>query len=220
MEKNILPEIYYRVARSTKGAARPRVSVAMLISDIFSISVQQSDGEKSDQDLVVDDASEGPVSPAVNGTSSPRENGLVKMSSSSVPMNNQVKKEASPHSPRSATSSNASTPSAKKMDDREKTTTPISKPMTPNSASGSSKPSVPGKMMQVPPSGVPGAYPPHYPPGPPPHHLPPAAQHPHVDMLIGYNGYAAPRPPPQQLYDPHGAMRAPMSSLGVPAGKP
>ncbi|XP_046599908.1 protein groucho isoform X2 [Neodiprion lecontei] len=180
----------------------------------------QSDGEKSDQDLVVDDASEGPVSPAVNGTSSPRENGLDKIGSSSVPMGGQVKKEAPPHSPRSGTSSNASTPSAKKMDDREKTTTPISKPMTPTSGSGGgSKPSGSGKMMQGPPSGVPGAYPPHYPPGPPPHHLPPTAQHPHVDMLA-YNGYAAPRPPPQQLYDPHGGMRAPMGSLGVPGGKP
>lgn len=36
----------------------------------------QSDGEKSDQDLVVDDASEEPVSPGPhNGTASPRENG-------------------------------------------------------------------------------------------------------------------------------------------------
>lgn len=186
--------------------------------DLF-VSVQQSDGEKSDQDLVVDDASDGPVSPAVNGTSSPRENGLDKMGSSSVPMGGQVKKEAPPHSPRSGTSSNASTPSAKKMDDREKTTTPISKPMTPTSASGGSKPSGSSKMMQGPPSGVPSAYPPHYPPGPPPHHLPPAGQHPHVDML-GYNGYPAPRPPPQQLYDPHAGMRAPMGALGVPGGKP
>lgn len=37
-----------------------------------------SDGEKSDQDLVVDDQSEDPVSPH-NGTTSPRENGLDKL---------------------------------------------------------------------------------------------------------------------------------------------
>lgn len=37
-----------------------------------------SDGEKSDQDLVVDDQSEDPVSPH-NGTASPRENGLDKL---------------------------------------------------------------------------------------------------------------------------------------------
>lgn len=37
-----------------------------------------SDGEKSDQDLVVDDQSEDPASPH-NGTTSPRENGLDKL---------------------------------------------------------------------------------------------------------------------------------------------
>lgn len=98
------------------------------------LPAQQSDGEKSDQDLVVDDASEGPTSPAANGTASPRENGLDKLGPSSVPMSGQVKKEVPPPSPRSGTSSNASTPSAKKMEEREKPTTPISKPVTPTSA--------------------------------------------------------------------------------------
>ncbi|XP_076749093.1 protein groucho isoform X1 [Xylocopa sonorina] len=180
----------------------------------------QSDGEKSDQDLVVDDASEGPNSPTANGTSSPRENGLDKLGPSSVPLSSQVKKEVPPPSPRSGTSSNASTPSAKKMEEREKPTTPISKPVTPTSAGGSSsgsgglKPSSSSKPL-VSASAV-GPYPPHY---PPPHH-PPAG--PHVDML-GYppalNGYPA-RPPLQQLYDPHGSMRAPLGPLGVPGGKP
>ncbi|XP_047365640.1 protein groucho-like isoform X2 [Vespa velutina] len=181
----------------------------------------QSDGEKSDQDLVVDDASEGPTSPAANGTTSPRENGLDKLGPSSVPLSGQVKKEVPPPSPRSGTSSNASTPSAKKMEEREKATTPISKPVTPTSAGGSSsgsgglKPSSSSKPL-VSASAV-GPYPPHY---PPPHH-PPAG--PHVDML-GYppaalNGYPA-RPPLQQLYDPHGSMRAPLGPLGVPGGKP
>ncbi|KOC69547.1 Transducin-like enhancer protein 3 [Habropoda laboriosa] len=180
----------------------------------------QSDGEKSDQDLVVDDASEGPTSPTANGTSSPRENGLDKLGPSSVPLSSQVKKEVPPPSPRSGTSSNASTPSAKKMEEREKPTTPISKPVTPTSAGGSSsgsgglKPSSSSKPL-VSASAV-GPYPPHY---PPPHH-PPAG--PHVDML-GYppalNGYPA-RPPLQQLYDPHGSMRAPLGPLGVPGGKP
>lgn len=100
-----------------------------LFSDVAFI-LQHSDGEKSDQDLVVDDASEDPVSPP-NGTVSPRENGIDKL---------PLKKDhAGPHSPRSGTSSNASTPSAKKMDG-EKPPTPISKPVTPTSgtASGSS----------------------------------------------------------------------------------
>lgn len=82
----------------------------------------------------MDDASEGPTSPAANGTSSPRENGLDKLGPSSVPLSGQVKKEVPPPSPRSGTSSNASTPSAKKMEEREKPTTPISKPVTPTSA--------------------------------------------------------------------------------------
>lgn len=83
---------------------------------------------------MVDDASEGPTSPAANGTASPRENGLDKLGPSSVPLSGQVKKEVPPPSPRSGTSSNASTPSAKKMEEREKPTTPISKPVTPTSA--------------------------------------------------------------------------------------
>ena len=85
---------------------------------------------------MVDDASEDgrAGSPAANGTSSPRENGIDKLGPSSVPLGGQVKKEAPPPSPRSGTSSNASTPSAKKMEEREKPTTPISKPVTPTSA--------------------------------------------------------------------------------------
>jgi hypothetical protein len=90
--------------------------------------LQHSDGEKSDQDLVVDDASEDPVSPP-NGTTSPRENGIDKL----VPK----KEHPGPHSPRSGTSSNASTPSTKKLDG-DKPSTPISKSVTPTSAAGSS----------------------------------------------------------------------------------
>ncbi|XP_026829496.1 protein groucho isoform X1 [Ooceraea biroi] len=202
-----------------------------------------SDGEKSDQDLIVDDASEGPTSPVVNGATSPRENGLDKASSVVVPsmggVQAVVKKDVPPHSPRSGTSSNASTPSAKKMEEREKTTTPISKSLTPTSAavigvkssSSSSSSSASGKLLQgasLPPGAIPppaAAYPLHYPPpGPlPPHNLASAAtsQHPHVDVL-GYNGYPAPRPPAtlQQLYDPHAAMRAPVGSVGIVASKP
>ncbi|XP_014602179.1 PREDICTED: protein groucho-1-like isoform X2 [Polistes canadensis] len=204
--------------------------------------IGHSDGEKSDQDLVVDDASEGPTSPVVNGRSSPRENGIDKVVVAPLGSSVQTKKDITPHSPRSGTSSNASTPSAKKMEEREKATTPISKSLTPTSgsvvgggggsgsagggggASAGLKTSASAKLLQGPPTGaaVPGPYPPHYPPGPPPHHLGPAAQHPHVDM-IGYNGYAPPRAPPslQQLYDPHVTMRAPIvGAVGVPGGKP
>ncbi|KAJ8672620.1 hypothetical protein QAD02_003879 [Eretmocerus hayati] len=183
----------------------------------------QSDGEKSDQDLVVDDASEDgrTTSPTANGTTSPRENGIDKLGSSSGPLGSSVKKEVPPPSPRSGTSSNASTPSAKKMEEREKPTTPISKPVTPTSAGGSSSgsgglKSASSSKPLVSASAI-GPYPPHY---PPPHH--PVAG-PHVDML-GYpaaalNGYPA-RPPLQQLYDHHGNMRAPLGPLAVPGGKP
>lgn len=136
---------------------------------------------------------------------------------------NVGKKDMPPHSPRSGTSSNASTPSAKKMEEREKPTTPISKSFTPTSGStaaaaaigGGIKSSTPGKLMQGPPVPPPAAaYPSslHYPsPGlPPPHNLAPIThgQHPHVDVMA-YNGYATPRPPValQQLYDPHAALR-------------
>ncbi|KYM92329.1 Transducin-like enhancer protein 4 [Atta colombica] len=206
-------------------------------------NTEKGDGEKSDQDLVVDDASEGPTSPAANGTASPRENGLDKLGPS-VAMSGQVKKEVPPPSPRSGTSSNASTPSAKKMEEREKPTTPISKPVTPTSAgtflqdfstpqdirtlyltgdivgsssgSGGLKPSSSSKPLVS--ASVVGPYPPHY---PPPHH-PPAG--PHVDML-GYppaalNGGYPTRPPLQQLYDPHGSMRAPLGPIIPPGGKP
>ena len=174
----------------------------------------QSDGEKSDQDLVVDDASEGPTSPVANGTTSPRENGLEK---SAPPMgHNSTKKELPPHSPRSNTSSNPSTPSAKKMEEREKSSTPISKPQTPttNSSVGSLKSSGPKMAHQVPPHSGYAHYPP---PGPQPHHLQPGVQHPHVEMMA-YNGYGPRVPPglPQQLYDPHAAMRVPSMNAGKP----
>ena len=171
----------------------------------------------------MDDASDCPTSPLVNGTASPRENGIDKLPP--LGNNSQSKKDVPPHSPRSGTSSNASTPSAKKMEEREKATTPNSKPMTPNSGSTSAiKPSASSKSLQgpPPPNSLAAAYPAHYPPGPP-HHLPPGSQHSHVEIM-GYNGYAAPRAPPslqQQLYDPHGMMRVPPVPVGsVPGGKP
>ncbi|XP_077270398.1 protein groucho-like isoform X3 [Temnothorax americanus] len=201
---------------------------------------RHSDGEKSDQDLVVDDASDGCPSPVMNGVTSPRENGLDKVSvvpSMGAGVQTVTKKDLAPHSPRSGTSSNASTPSTKKMEDREKPATPISKPYTPTSGSataaisGGIKSSTSGKLLQgpsVPPGSVPppaGAYPSplHYPPPglPPPHNLAPVAhgQHPHVDVMAAYNGYATPRPPAalQQLYDPHAALR---TSVGTQGGKP
>ncbi|GAB6020293.1 Transducin-like enhancer protein 4 [Chamberlinius hualienensis] len=81
---------------------------------------QDSDGEKSDQDLVVDDANEDPLSPA-NGEINSRENGQ------------KIPKLERPPS-RSGSSSSRSTPSVKSKEG-EKPTTPVSKPTTPTNSS-------------------------------------------------------------------------------------
>lgn len=85
----------------------------------------ESDGEKSDADLVVDVAGNEETTSPQNGERSPRENGPDKM-----------KKEL-PSSPRSEGSSHASTPSSKHKD-HDKPSTPVSKPhsVTPTSQSG------------------------------------------------------------------------------------
>ncbi|XP_065221828.1 protein groucho isoform X3 [Planococcus citri] len=171
-----------------------------------------SDGEKSDQDLVVDDASEDPASPP-NGTTSPRENGLDKL----VPKKDHI----GPHSPRSGTSSNASTPSAKKME--EKPTTPISKSVTPTS--GGSGSSVAGSSALKPLVKTPtlAAGYPHYLTGAGPHDLQAAAASAygslHNNLPPALNAY--PRPP-LVGYDPHSQMRAPLGGSlgGIHGGKP
>jgi hypothetical protein len=187
-----------------------------------------SDAEKSDQDLIVDDASEGPTSPMANGPTSPRlENGFDRTSMMAMPSSGVQtisKKDVAPHSPRSGTSSNASTSSAKKMDG-EKATTSMSKSAIAAKSSAS-------KLLQQS-SSLPNSMPPtsaaystlHYssPGAPQPHSLASSGtgQHPHIDVL-GYNGYPAPKPSAtlQQLYDPHATMRASTGSAGIAAGKP
>ncbi|KAJ8969412.1 hypothetical protein NQ317_009514 [Molorchus minor] len=180
----------------------------------FTITLQHSDGEKSDQDLVVDDASEDPVSPP-NGTSSPRENGIDKL---------PKKEHPGPHSPRSGTSSNASTPSTKKLDG-EKPTTPISKSVTPTSVAGSSSGNAGLKPVVKPPAL--GQYPPYLAMsnGAAPHELQAAAAAGnygglHNNLPPALNNY--PRPPLQVGYDPHTQMRAPVvpGLGGIPGGKP
>jgi len=84
--------------------------------------LQDSDGEKSDQDLVVDDTNEDPLSPA-NGEINSRENGQ------------KVPKLERPPS-RSGSSSSRSTPSVKSKEG-DKPTTPVSKPTTPTNSSNS-----------------------------------------------------------------------------------
>ncbi|XP_029685950.1 transducin-like enhancer protein 4 isoform X1 [Takifugu rubripes] len=85
----------------------------------------ESDGEKSDDNLVVDVSNEDPTSPRGSPAHSPRENGLDKRRA--------VKKDA-PLSPSSVASS-SSTPStkSKEINLNEKSTTPVSKSSTPTS---------------------------------------------------------------------------------------
>ncbi|KAG4065010.1 hypothetical protein HA402_004133 [Bradysia odoriphaga] len=193
----------------------------------------QSDGEKSDQDLVVDDASEiSPLSPVPNqhhsnGTASPRENGLMVKKLE----HQDRERNIGPHSPRSGTSSNASTPSNKKLE--EKPSTPIAKSVTPTNSNpsngiGSGSSSNGG---QLPPSGVvkavakPPVLNPNY-----PHYLGPmngAGPHDlgaygaagvHNNLPPGLNNY--PRAPLQVAFDPHPQhMRAPIGAA-IPGGKP
>ncbi|KAM9367831.1 transducin-like enhancer protein 4 isoform 3-T3 [Phaethornis superciliosus] len=82
-----------------------------------------SDGEKSDDNLVVDVSNEDPSSPRGSPAHSPRENGLDK---------NRLLKKDAPISPASIASS-SSTPSSKskELSLNEKSTTPVSKSNTP-----------------------------------------------------------------------------------------
>ncbi|MEE6459477.1 hypothetical protein FKM82_000641 [Ascaphus truei] len=82
-----------------------------------------SDGEKSDDNLVVDVSNEDPSSPRGSPAHSPRENGLDKA---------RLLKKDAPISPASIASS-SSTPSSKskELSHNEKSTTPVSKSNTP-----------------------------------------------------------------------------------------
>uniref|UniRef100_A0A8C9AGJ7 TLE family member 4, transcriptional corepressor n=2 Tax=Primates TaxID=9443 RepID=A0A8C9AGJ7_PROSS len=86
-------------------------------------SMQDSDGEKSDDNLVVDVSNEDPSSPRGSPAHSPRENGLDKT---------RLLKKDAPISPASIASS-SSTPSSKskELSLNEKSTTPVSKSNTP-----------------------------------------------------------------------------------------
>jgi hypothetical protein len=113
-----------------------------------------SDGEKSDDNLVVDVSNEDPLSPGGSPAHSPRENGLDKTC--------LLKKDA-PISPASIVSS-SSTPSSKskELSLNEKSTTPVSKSSTPTPRTDAPTPGsnstpglrpVPGKPPGVDPLG-------------------------------------------------------------------
>ncbi|KAL1428201.1 hypothetical protein MTO96_002608 [Rhipicephalus appendiculatus] len=162
---------------------------------------KDSDGEKSDQELVVDVANEDSVG-APNGALSPRENGTDK----------GLKKE--PHgSPHSSVSSNSSTPSSSKHKEGAGDKgggTPTPKAATPTGAAPSSSH-----------KGPPYPYPLHG-GGPGAHGMPAdlsAAAYPqgvlHNSIAPGLNSYS------RGLvgYEPHPSMRGPGFG-SIPAGKP
>uniref|UniRef100_A0A7N6B320 Groucho/TLE N-terminal Q-rich domain-containing protein n=1 Tax=Anabas testudineus TaxID=64144 RepID=A0A7N6B320_ANATE len=91
----------------------------------------ESDGEKSDDNLVVDVSNEDPASPRGSPAHSPRENGLDK---------SRLLKKDAPLSPSSIASS-SSTPSSKSKEINLKSTTPVSKSSTPTSRSDAPTPS-------------------------------------------------------------------------------
>ncbi|CAL8345732.1 unnamed protein product [Lota lota] len=108
-----------------------------------------SDGEKSDDNLVVDVSNEDPASPRASPTHSPRENGLDK---------SRLLKKDPPLSPSSLASS-SSTPSSKskEISINEKSSTPVSKSSTPTPRSDAPTPSTastPG--LRLPPGKPPG----------------------------------------------------------------
>ncbi|XP_064619018.1 transducin-like enhancer protein 4 isoform X2 [Lineus longissimus] len=159
----------------------------------------ESDGEKSDQDLVVDVANEDPTSP-LNGERSPRENGPDK-----------GHKKDGPVSPRSEGSSHASTPSSKHKE-HDKPSTPVSKSATPTSSVA--------PALRNPISSIAGAYPfipPHGSHGMPSELSPNAYNSNMVHNSISPGALNNYRAPMVQAFDPHG-MRAPLSQIS--GGKP
>jgi hypothetical protein len=167
---------------------------------------KDSDGEKSDQDLVVDDENQS-TSPQ-NGDRSPRENGPKE----------KVPKKEGPTSPRSD-SSHGSTPSSKHKD-HDKPGTPVSKSATPTSSGGAT----PGPSSGLKPSSkVPplGGYPymPHVSHGLPADLSPGSNLMPHnnINNLSPGAGGSYARPA-MGGFEAHTHMRTPLP--GIPGGKP
>ncbi|KAG7270417.1 hypothetical protein CRUP_009138 [Coryphaenoides rupestris] len=106
-----------------------------------------SDGEKSDDNLVVDVSNEDPASPRASPAHSPHENGLDK---------SRLLKKDPPLSPSSLASS-SSTPSSKskEISMNEKSSTPVSKSSTPTPRSDAPTPSSASTPGLRPPTGKP-----------------------------------------------------------------
>ncbi|XP_067839235.1 transducin-like enhancer protein 1 isoform X4 [Heptranchias perlo] len=93
------------------------------VDDKDSMSHYDSDGDKSDDNLVVDVSNEDPSSPRGSPAHSPRENGLDK--------SRLLKKDASSSPASTASSSSSSSLKSKELGHHEKASTPVMKSSTP-----------------------------------------------------------------------------------------
>uniref|UniRef100_A0A3B3QBR8 TLE family member 1, transcriptional corepressor n=1 Tax=Paramormyrops kingsleyae TaxID=1676925 RepID=A0A3B3QBR8_9TELE len=205
---------------------------------------QDSDGEKSDDNLVVDVSNEDPVSPRGTPVPSPRENGLDKT--------RLLKKDASSSPASTASSASSSSLKSKELGLHEKASTPVLKSNTPTprgdatpgtSAAPGLRPSLskpPSLELPHPPSlrtplAVPGPY-----PGPfgmvAPHAgmngdlTSPGAAYaglhsipPQMSAAAAAAAVAAYSRSPMVGFDPHSHMRVsgiPPNLSGIPGGKP
>ncbi|XP_044259367.1 protein groucho-like isoform X4 [Tribolium madens] len=161
----------------------------------------ESDGEKSDQDLVVDVANEEASSPHTNGDHAPLSNSGVEIRENGSTNGDKIKVERPPS--RSGSSSSRSTPSLKSKDE---------KPLTPGSKPRSTTPNL---------GAAPGASGPKVGLGPyPPYNLAAPREH-----LSPYNNVASSYGRPPLLgYDGHPHTRTPgIATNGlssIPGGKP
>ncbi|XP_038660823.1 transducin-like enhancer protein 1 isoform X2 [Scyliorhinus canicula] len=206
------------------------------VDDKDSMSHYDSDGDKSDDNLVVDVSNEDPSSPRGSPTHSPRENGLDK--------SRLLKKDASSSPASTASSGSSSSLKSKELSHHEKASTPVMKSSTPTPRGdmptpGTSVPQGPRPSLCKPPASalrpplaVPGPYPspfgivPHSgingelsSPGGYPglHNISPQMSAAAAAAVVAYAR------PPMVGFDPHPHMRVPgmpPNLTGIPGGKP
>ncbi|XP_008190397.1 protein groucho isoform X3 [Tribolium castaneum] len=161
----------------------------------------ESDGEKSDQDLVVDVANEEASSPHTNGDHAPLSNSGVEIRENGSTNGDKIKVERPPS--RSGSSSSRSTPSLKSKDE---------KPLTPGSKPRSTTPNLGATPGASGPKVALGQYPP-YSLAAPREHLSP-----YNNVAPSYGR------PPLMGYDGHPHARTPgIATNGlssIPGGKP
>uniref|UniRef100_A0A8C9WBD8 Groucho/TLE N-terminal Q-rich domain-containing protein n=1 Tax=Scleropages formosus TaxID=113540 RepID=A0A8C9WBD8_SCLFO len=150
----------------------------------------ERDGEKSDDNLVVDVSNEDPASPRGTPVPSPRENGLDKT--------RLLKKDASSSPASTASSASSSSLKSKEMSLHDKASTPVLKSNTPTPRGDAT----PGT------STTPGLR--------PGLSKPPSLELPHPPSLRTPLAVPGPYPGPFGMVPPHAAMNGDLSSPGAP----